>query len=132
MADSFLTRKLLIKPGCQVLLLEPPDGYAELLNPLPEGVQLLESGTGPFDVVHLFVRSRAELEAHAATAIARVKPRGVLWISYPKKSSRVKTDITRDVGWEVVRQAGWEGVTQIAVDETWSALRFRPAAEVGT
>jgi len=54
-----------------------------------------------------------------------------LWISYPKRSSKVETDITRDVGWDVVYKAGLEGVTQIAIDDTWSALRFRPADRVG-
>ncbi len=48
-----------------------------------------------------------------------------------KKSAKMKTDLTRDVGWETVAKAGWQAVSQISVDDTWSALRFRPAAEVG-
>lgn len=64
-------------------------------------------------------------------AIASVRPGGLLWISYPKRSAKVETDMTRDIGWETIDAAGWQGVTQIAIDATWSALRFRPAAEVG-
>ena len=56
---------------------------------------------------------------------------GVLWISYPKRSSKVKTDLSRDVGWDVVANAGLRPVTQVSVDETWSALRFRPLEQVG-
>lgn len=53
-------------------------------------------------------------------------------IDYPKKSSKVETDISRDVGWDAVKKTDWEGVAIVAIDDTWSALRFRPVAEVGT
>jgi hypothetical protein len=78
------------------------------------------------DFVQLFVRDSAELAQHAPAALAAIKPDGVLWIAYPKQSAKVKTDITRDRGWEPVIAAGLRPVTQIAVDETWSALRWRP------
>ncbi len=51
----------------------------------------------------------------------------MLWISYPERRSKVLTDLTRDVGWQSVTDAGFEGVAQVAIDETWSATRFRPA-----
>ena len=73
----------------------------------------------------------AELEALAPEAIRAIKHDGLLWISYPKRSSKVKTDIARDVGWDVVAQAGLRPVTQGSVDETWSALRFRLVEVVG-
>ena len=59
-----------------------------------------------------------------------VKAGGLLWFTYPKKTAKIKADITRDTGWESVRAAGWRPVTQIAIDETWSALRLRPESEV--
>jgi len=132
MPDNPLAKKLLIKPGVGLLLLNAPTAYRNLLGELPEGVRVSDTPGATFDVVHLFVNDRAELERYAALAMESTKPKGVLWISYPKKSSRVKTDITRDIGWDAVRRAGWRGVTQVSIDETWSALRFRPAAEVGT
>lgn len=59
-------------------------------------------------------------------AVEAVKPEGVLWISYPKGSSKIKTDISRDKGWDSVKAMGFVGVSMISVDDTWSAMRFRP------
>ena len=77
-----------------------------------------------------FVRNKAEVDSSAEKAIAALKPGGLLWFSYPKKGSKVVTDITRDVGWDVLGSAGLRPVTQVAIDDTWSALRFRPIADV--
>jgi hypothetical protein len=131
MGDEALLRKLGVKPGHRVCVLGAPEGYPERLGP-PDGVALDADAGGAFDVVHLFVRDRAGLQRTSEGAIAAVRPGGRLWVSYPKRSSKVPTDLTRDVGWEPLVQAGWVAVTQISVDEVWSALRFRPAAEVGT
>lgn len=130
MADNPLLRKMHIKPGQRLLLLNAPDGYLPRLQPLPEGVDLIQVPEGPVDAVHLFVKDKAELHQHASTAINSVKPGGLLWMSYPKKSSRVKTDLTRDIGWDVVTDAGWTGIAQVSIDDTWSATRFRPAEDV--
>jgi hypothetical protein len=124
-----MARKLQIKPGSRLLVLNAPAGYLERLQPLPDGVEL--AGAGAADVVQLFVRDRAELERDGLAAVAAVRPGGVLWVSYPKRSARVATDLTRDVGWDALVAAGWRVVSQVAVDEVWSALRFRPLAEVG-
>jgi len=64
-------------------------------------------------------------------AIAALKYDGLLWISYPKRSSKVETDLTRDRGWEVMTEAGLRPVTQVSIDALWSALRFRPLERVG-
>jgi len=60
-------------------------------------------------------------------ALDALRPDGVLWISYPKAGA-LGTDLTRDRGFELIQRAGYEGVLQVAVDETWSALRFKPRA----
>lgn len=130
MTQSTLAKKLQIKPSHRVLLLGAPDGHAASLEPLPEGATVATAARGTFDVVHLFVRQARDLEKSAPKAIAAVKEGGLLWISYPKKSSGVETDLTRDIGWKVVEDAGWGGVAQVAIDETWSALRFKPEATV--
>jgi hypothetical protein len=127
-----LAQKLGIKPGAHLLLLNAPADYATRLEPVPEGATLHTQPSGTYDFVQLFVRSRADLAEHLAIALQALKPGGLLWFAYPKKSSGVKTDITRDVGWDIVTQAGLKGVAQVAIDETWSALRFRPVEEVGT
>lgn len=132
MADTSLIKKLGIKPQYRVALLNAPQGYQEQLGPLPAGVELAAAPDGTFDVVHLFVRDKAELDRDVPTAIQAVKPGGLLWISYPKQSSKVATDLNRDVLWDVFPNKDWRPVTQISIDEVWSALRFRPKSEVGT
>ncbi len=111
MADTSLIKKLGIKPKYRLLILHAPEGYREQLGTLPAGV---------------------ELEKHGPMAIKLVKPGGLLWISYPKLSSKVPTDLSRNVLWEVFPNKEWRPVTQISIDEVWSALRFRPKSEVGT
>ncbi|MGH3665245.1 MAG: hypothetical protein ACRDU8_03995 [Egibacteraceae bacterium] len=55
---------------------------------------------------------------------------GLLWPAYPKRSAKVDTDLTRDVGWDAVTKAGWDGIAQVSVDDVWSAVRFRPVADI--
>jgi hypothetical protein len=136
MVPSPLTKRLRIGPGDRVLLVAPPDGFVTMLGELPEGVQVTEAATipeqGAFDIVQTFVRNKADIDCLAPIAFNAAKPGGMVWIAYPKISSGMKTDINRDAGWETVAAAGWQGVAQVAIDQTWSALRFRPREEVGT
>jgi hypothetical protein len=131
MAKAPLSKKLGVRPGQRILIMNAPQGYVEDLGPLPEGVELADASEGKLDFVHLFVTDVAELEHLGPVAIDAVEHDGLLWISYPKRSSKVETDLTRDVGWDVVARAGLRPVTQVSIDETWSALRFRPVERVG-
>lgn len=135
MGDTSLIKKLGIKPKQRVLILNAPEGYAEQIGTLlPAGVELVTSPTSAAnsDVVLQFVRNKAEVEQNIPLAIQIVKPGGLLWISYPKQSAKVPTDINRDILWKIFPDIEWRPVTQISIDEVWSALRFRPKAEVGT
>jgi hypothetical protein len=126
-----LGKKLQLKPNQKFLLLNAPEAVAEALS--AEGYTFATEGVtaekGAFDAVQLFVKSKAELERDVLQAMEALKPAGVLWIAYPKKSSKVKSDLTRDEGWKAVAELGYEGVRQIAIDDTWSALRFRHTSE---
>ena len=126
MTENALVKKLQLKPGQHALFLNAPEGYIAALGPLPDGVALADGPAGTLDFVQLFARDSAELMTHAPTALAAVKLDGVLWIAYPKQSAKVKTDLTRDRGWAPVTAGGLRPVIQIAIDETWSALRWRP------
>jgi len=126
MKQSPLSQKLHIKTGQRVGVINAPGFFLRLLTPLPEAVTL--ASNGPFDHVTLFVRSKGEVDRMWATAVGAIKNGGVIWVAYPKKSSGVNTDITRDEGWDTVVAAGWDAVSQIAIDDTWSALRFRPVS----
>ena len=133
MTTSALARKLLLKPGHRVAVMHPPAGYADLLRPLPEGAELVDSTQEPVDVVQVFVRDSADLERAAPAAIRAMKPGGLLWVCYPKGGQKAGTDLHRDVLWDVMgKQTGLVGVSLVAVDEKWSAMRFRAADKVGT
>jgi predicted transport protein len=124
--ENPLVKKLRIQPGQRIAILNAPQGYRASLGELPEGVTVSEQANGRFDLVHLFVSSSAELAQLGPAAMNAVKPDGLLWISYPKTTSGIKTDLTRDAGWKIVEEAGWRGIAQVAIDQTWSATRFRP------
>jgi len=131
MVQRSLIRKLRIQPGQRITIINPPPGYLDQLGDLPEGVELSNQPERTFDFVHLFVKNIAELERLGPSAVRAVKHDGLLWISYPKRSSKLETDISRDVGWDVIKEAGLRPVTQVSIDAVWSALRFRPAERVG-
>lgn len=130
MTEMSLTKKLGLKPGQRAAVLNAPDGFRERLGPLPEGTELVETLRGTFDCVLVFAREQAVVERDGMAALAAVKRGGLVWLAYPKLTSKMKTDLTRDRGWDAVFAAGWRPVALIAIDETWSALRFRPEAAV--
>ncbi len=132
MASKSVSAKLGIKAGYSILIVNAPDRYEETLGELPEGVSVESTAEGPFDMIQTFVRDKADVDDLAAGAIDALKPGGLLWFAYPKKSSKVKTDISRDSGWESLAREGLRPVTQVSIDDTWSALRFRSVSEVRT
>jgi hypothetical protein len=126
-----LTERLNLTGQLRALIMNAPKGYRTLLGPLPPDITVNTKPSGRYDFVHLFVNNRDELARLGPDAMKAVKPMAIFWISYPKKTAKTDTDMSRDEGWEVVTDAGFETVTQVAVDDVWSALRFRPADEVG-
>jgi hypothetical protein len=125
-----LTERMYIKPNMRVLILNAPQGYDAQLEPLPEGVTLASQPDGLYDVVQVFCYNQHDADTLTLPAIAAVKPGGALWLCYPKGTAKIKTDINRDKGWEVVTKAGWGGVRQLSIDDTWSTLMFRPEKDV--
>jgi hypothetical protein len=125
MADSALLKKLGIKAGMKLLVLNAPDGYTKTL-----GTEVATSASGTSDFVQLFAYQRADIDRLRQTAIKAVKDGGLLWVTYPKKTSGMKSDLFREAVWEAMNGTGWRPVSQIAIDDTWSALRFRPEADV--
>jgi len=124
-----LPRKLGIVAGRRVLLVAAPDGFA--LGPLPAGVELhRQAGTAgagggePYDVVLAFCPDLAALLACFEVLARRIPPDGALWISWPKRSSGVATDLTENVVRDVGLAAGLVDVKVAAVDATWSGLKF--------
>jgi hypothetical protein len=126
MGQSSLSKKLLIKSDQTIAIVNAPPGFMELLLPLPEGVKVTKSLRAELEFVLMFVKTVVELEKLGKEAAKAVAYDAKFWVAYPKKSSKMKSDITRDVGWSSLEKAGFEGVAQIAIDETWSASRLRP------
>ncbi len=129
---SPLTKRLGVKVGQRLLLLSAPPGYTQALTDLPENVTVSETPGENFHLVQLFVRDSSQLAEWAPTAIESLVYDGLLWITYPKKSSGVPSDLSRDVLWELMKAYDLRPVSQISIDAVWSALRFRPPERVGT
>jgi len=120
-----LVKKLGIKEAASVLLVNPPEGFLEMLGPLPANAKIVSGrGREKLDVVLLFVLSQKKLKQEFARLAARLKPAGGLWVCWPKKASGVETDLTENVIREVGLVAGLVDNKVCAVDETWSGLRF--------
>ena len=119
-----LAQKLGIKAGHLVRLLGAPAGLADSLEPLPAGVRVL-TRTGPkADVIICFVTAYADLQRRFDALAAAVFPNGGLWFAWPKKASKVPTDITEDVVRDHAVAAGLVDNKVCAIDQTWSGLRI--------
>lgn len=126
-----LVKKLRLQPGQKAVIVNAPPGYVEGLGELPEGLEIGTDLGERADFIHLFVANQADLERLGPAVLEALEYDGLLWVSYPKRSAKVETDLTRDRGWEVLTEAGMRPVTQVSIDEVWSALRFRPTERVG-
>ena len=120
-----LVKKLKLKPGVRAAVVHAPDGYLSGLDPLPEGVRLDEAIDGHYDWVQVFARSQAELSALAPSAVAALKPGSLLWVCFPKGSSNLQTDLTRDQGWDPLRAFELKWINLVSIDQTWSAFSMR-------
>lgn len=117
-----LFQKLGLKPGMRCLPMHPPGHYRDLVAGA-EGVDFL-SANAPAELVHLFCADRATLENFHQEALANVVIGGMLWVSWPKKSSALFKDLTEDTIREIVLPTGWVDVKVCAVDQDWSGLKF--------
>ena len=118
-----LARKLGIKPGSRLALIDAPDHAEALLDPLPDGVQILRRPRGSVDVAWFLTTERAVLERRIDALADLIRPDGALWVSWPKRASKVPTDMTEDVIRDVVLPRGLVDTKVAAVDQTWSGLK---------
>jgi hypothetical protein len=119
-----LSKKLGIGPGSVVHVVGAPPGYRESLEPLPDGVELVSRLSRTTDVVHVFSKKRADLGKRLATLRDKMRPDAAIWVSWPKKASRVATDLTEDVVRELALPLGLVDVKVCAVDDVWSGLKL--------
>lgn len=119
-----LADKLGIKPGHRLLALDAPSDHKALLGPLPDKVVLAKRADDTVDLVHCFATRRAALTKHLAAIRKALRPDAVVWVSWPKKSAGVATDLTEDVIRDVALPMGWVDVKVCAVSDVWSGLKL--------
>jgi hypothetical protein len=120
-----LAKKLGIKPRTNLVAVgEVPSAYKSWLGPLPEGTTIVGRGKPPLEAVHVFVTKRAELAKHLEHLRKALAPDGYAWISWPKRASKVPTNITEDIIREVALPMGFVDIKVCAVSEVWSGLKL--------
>jgi hypothetical protein len=130
MATDFaaLAKKLKLAAASRPVIIGGDPAYRDGLSRAVGGPIATEL-TGRHDWIQLFAPDRATLEAHLPAVAAALEDRGIVWLSYPKGSSKLQADLTRDAGWEAVKVADLMWLTLVSVDDTWSAFslrRYRP------
>jgi len=126
MSESLLARKMKLKAGQRAIILNAPEGYLQELQPLPAQVRVAEKIEGKADWVQIFVVSQAELEKIFPRLLKILKQESILWISFPKGTSKIQTDLTRDKGWGIVQASDLKWIKLVSVDAAWSAFSLRP------
>jgi len=123
-----IAQKLHIKPGKNWLIYNPPAGYLKFLEPLPKGATCSSKPTGVFDGIQMFIKSKAELLSGLKVIAHLLQPDTIFWVSYPKKSSGIESDLKMG-DWDEMKRYKLQGVASIAVDEIWAGSRFRPEGQ---
>jgi len=126
MAESPLAKKMKLKSGLKAAVINAPENYVDTLK---HDTALSPTLNGKFDWVQIFVRTKAEMDALAPKATKALKPESILCISFPKGTSKIQTDLTRDKGWDSLQELDLKWVNLVSVNDTWSAFALRPYKE---
>jgi hypothetical protein len=121
-----LVKKLGIREGSRIIILHAPEGYEATLGALPAGVEFTTAleAEGTLDFIHFFTRERAQLEQEFPKLKAALTKNGTLWISWPKRASKVAADLDENMIRDIGLANGLVDVKVTAVDEVWSGLKF--------
>lgn len=132
MSEKTVAQKLFIKPGQRVGFINTPKNAMELLGGFPDGVILVDEAAAgvasQVDCILLFAHNQSDLERYLPQARSAVNPKGMIWVAYHKGTSRVKTDINRDIIWAYARSQNMDGVAMVSVNEDWAAMRLKITA----
>jgi hypothetical protein len=123
-SGTALPQKLGVKPGMIVVAIDAPDNYRKLLAPIPSGVNFATRPTRNTKVVHLFATHRTELANQLSILRRKIAEDAAVWVSWPKRSSGVATDITEGVIRSIALPLGFVDVKVCAVDKIWSGLKL--------
>jgi hypothetical protein len=117
-------QKLKIKEGASILTVNAPSDYKKSLGPLPTG-STITGGRKTFDQIHWFVQEKAQMEKELKNVLPLIKGDVIGWIFYPKGTSKIQTDLTRDKGWDKLPKHEFQWIGLISFDDTWSAFGIR-------
>ena len=124
MSEKSIPEKLQVKPGRVFKVISQPPEVTELLADLPSFAKFAGENE-PADVLLVFIKNMQELGGLLPFDSQLLKPGGIAWLAYPKKTSRVKTDLNRDIIWAYLHTVGWTGVSMVSIDDTWSGFRLK-------
>lgn len=127
MAEKTVFQKMHTKAGMTLRVIGLPEDLQAIYQSVDPGVILLNRDDEKADILHLFVKSMSELEKILPGYAALVNPSGAVWICYPKLSSKIKSDLSRDIIWKFVEQLNFRPVAMVSMNETWSAFRIKLA-----
>src|SRR5690348_12302632 len=111
-----------------ILVLNPPSEYEASLGSLPAGAKISNTAKN-FDQVHWFVKDKAQMEKELPKVLPLIKDNVICWIFYPKGSSKIQTDLTRDKGWDELLKQNMQWISLVSFDDTWSAFGMRQKTE---
>jgi hypothetical protein len=123
-SGTLLLKKLGIMPGYRMCVVQPPEPYFNWISPLPEKVTVSGSLKGEFDFIHIFTKDQRSFISNFNKAKDHLKKDGMQWVSWPKKSSKITTDLDENVIRDYGLTQGLVDVKVCAVDEIWSGLKF--------
>lgn len=119
-----ISSKLRIREGNVLRTINAPGDFKKSLGELPKGVKITEAGKD-FNQLHWFVKTKAEMKKELKKVMEMIRGEVVCWIYYPKGSSGIQTDLTRDTGWEELMKQDKQWISLISFNETWSAFGLR-------
>src|SRR5262245_31297223 len=119
-----LAKKLGIKEQASVVAVDAPKGYRRLLEPLPAAVRFSSKIDKTTDIVHVFSTEKSQLSRELVSYRKKLGPNAAIWVSWPKKSAKVPTDITEDVVRDLALPLGFVDIKVCAVDDVWSGLKL--------
>ncbi len=122
-SSTTLAKKLGIKPGAVVQLIDEPGHYLQLFSDMPDNV-VFKSAKQPKDLIHFFVKEYTKLEKDLVKLKGEIKQDGIIWVSWLKKSAKIPTDVTEDKIRNLALSIGLVDIKVCAVDDTWSGLKL--------
>ena len=119
-----MSEKLGIREGMSVVVVNAPEQYLDALGKLPRNVSITSEVKGPSRLIHLFATKEQELSSGFPKLMGKLEVDGAFWVSWPKRSSGVETDLNENAVREIGLRNGLVDVKVAAIDKTWSALKF--------